>query len=299
MALLIIVVRGPTEGQSGIFGDVARHYIEETSASVAADNTQLADINSLMEGNQGPNPESTSAPSTIQETSLQASDPASTDYIDSFKADQVIEYTVQSGDSIGSIAVNFGVSINTIIWANNIRNPNVLSSGQVLKIPPVTGVIHTVQAGDTIASIAKKYKADTAKILTFNNLQDGQALQAGNELMVPDGEMPGPKLYVKPTATGPQIYVPVGDGQCVAFVQAHGFSNLHGNAYQWAKYINGQEPQTGGVVVLKGGRFGHIALITAVTPSSIQVVEQNYYGLYVIDHREISLTNRAIVGFIR
>ena len=316
VVLLLITIKGPTSGQSGIVGNVVRHYTEETSASIippATTNLQLADIASLMGTNPiavskqdqgGSNASSTPLGAyTIQDDSsaIQAVDSVSTDYLDTFKADQVVKYTVQSGDNIGTIAENFGVSVNTIVWANNIKDPNALSLGQVLQIPPVTGVIHTVKNGDTVASIAKKYKADSSKILSFNDLTDGQPLQAGDELMVPGGEQPGPKPMVKlPKGTGGSgIYISVGDGQCVPFVQAHGFANLHGNAYQWAEYINSKAPVVGGVAVLKGGRYGHVALITAVKEDSVQVVEQNYYGPYIIDHREISISDRSIVGFIQ
>ncbi len=309
LVLLVLVFKGTGKGQTTLFSDLLKSSIEETSASViviSKSQNQLADINSLsaLSGqNTGLGGETSNLdPSTIQENSLMASSPSATDYINSFKPDQVVEYTVQPGDSIGIIASDFGVSVDTIIWANNLRNPNSLSLGQVLKIPPVTGVIHTVKSGDTVASIAKKYKADPQKILSFNKLRNDQALEIGNELMVPDGQMSGPRSSIRSAAQGSGghgIYVPVGDGQCVAFVQAHGYANYHGNAYQWAKYINTTVPVAGGVVVLKGGRWGHIALITAVKENSFQVVEQNYYGLYVVDHREISLTDRAIVGFIQ
>lgn len=305
-------------GQSGIVGSVVRHYTEETSASIipTATSLQLADIGSLM-GNGNPAiPQDQGGPSgnsgngtppntyTIQDkdSAIQAIDSVSTDYLDSFKADQVIKYIVQPNDTIGSIAVYFGVSMDSIIWANNLKNPDVLNLDDVLKIPPVTGVIHTVKSGDTIASIASKYKADPNKIRSFNDLSDNQTLQAGDEMMVPEGQMPGPKPVVKSLAKGSGgsgIYVSVGNGQCVAFVQVHGFSNLSGNANQWKKYINTPNPVAGGVVVLRGGPYGHVALITAVKEDSVQVVEQNYYGHYIIDHREISLSDKSIVGFIQ
>jgi len=311
LVLLVLIFKGTSgEGQTSLFSNLLKSYTEETSASViniTKPQNQLADVNSLtaLSGQnlgRGGEESNNLDPSTIQENSLMASNPSATDYINSFKPDQVVEYTVQTGDSIGIIASDFGVSVDTIVWANNLRNPNSLSLGQVLKIPPVTGVIHTVQTGDTIASIAKKYKAESEKILSFNKLSGDQDLVISNELIVPDGQFPGPKPSIKsyPKGSGGSgIYVSVGDGQCVAFVQAHGFANMHGNAYQWAKYINTQAPLAGNAVVLKGGRWGHIALITAVKESSIQVVEQNFYGLYVIDHREISLADRAIVGFIQ
>lgn len=308
----LIVIRGPGGGQSGIVGNVVRHYTEETSASMvpAETNLQLADINTLMgssvptiSGYQGGSEDTPLGTYAIQEDSIQAIDSVSTDYLDSFKADQIVKYTVQSGDNIGSIASDFGVSINTIVWANNLKDPDVLSLGEVLKIPPVTGVVYTVKSGDTVESIANKYKADSSKILSFNDLNNNQALQAGDELMVPGGELPGPKPSVKSVAIkgsgGSGIYVPVGNGQCVDFVQAHGFSNLAGNANTWKKYINTSTPMPGAVVVLKGGPYGHVALVTAVKEDSIQVVEQNYYGHYVIDHREISIKDKSIVGFVK
>jgi LysM repeat protein len=311
LVLLVLIFKGTSNGQDTLFSNLLKKTVEETSASIiiiSQSQNQLADINSLMAyGGQGQGgTESTLDPSTVQENSFQASSPASTDYIDGFKADQVIKYTVQSGDTIGSIASDFGDNMmDTIIWANNIRNPNALSLGQVLKIPPVRGVIHTVKPEDTVASIAKKYKADANKILSFNKISDDKGLIAGNEVMVPDGQLPGPKPSIKPslargsTDDSHGIYVPVGNGQCVDFVQAHGFPKLSGNANTWKRYINTPVPVAGGVVVFRGGRFGHVALITAVKTNSIQVVEQNYYSPYVIDHREISLTDRSIVGFIQ
>ena len=298
---MAIIFNGMGQGQ-----ETSSDYTEETSviSATAKSANQLADINSLMAassqltGRGGSQPD-TPDPSMVQGNSIIENNPAEADYIDSFKPDQVIKYSVQSGDSIGSIAYDFGVSANTIIWANDIKNPNTLSIGQTLRIPPVNGVIHTVQAGDTVESIAKKYKAGSNEILTFNNLQDNQNLEIGNELMIPGGELPGPRPYVRSVARGSSIYVPVGDGQCVAFVQAHGFSGLHGNAWRWKYFSNIDFPVAGGVVVLKGGRYGHVALITAVKADSIQLVEQNYYGPYIIDHREISLKDSGIIAFIR
>lgn len=310
LVLFVLVFKGTSKDQSTLFSDLLKKTIEETSASIiiiSKSQNQLADINSLMalngqDSSQGGQDANNLDPSTIQGISLQASSPADTDYLNGFQSDQVVEYTVQAGDSIGIIASDFGLRVDTVVWANNLRNPNALSLGQVLKIPPVDGVIITVQAKDTSVSIAKKYKADLQKILSFNKLRDGQDLVVGKEYMVPGGELPGPKPSIKSVAKGSGgsgIYVPTGNGQCVDFVQAHGFSKMFGNAYQWKKYINTATPGVGNVVVLKGGRWGHVALITAVKPNSIQVVEQNFYGPYIIDHREISLSDRAIVGFIQ
>ena len=102
---------------------------------------------------------------------------------------QISTYVVRSGDSIGSIATMFGVSANTIRWANNLSN-NTLKVGQELVILPVSGVRHTVKSGDTIASIAKKYKAEAQDIIAYNGLEE-QKLAIGMEVIIPDGEMTG------------------------------------------------------------------------------------------------------------
>ncbi len=319
LVLSVIILRGPNSNGIEVVGNIVRHYTEETSASISSTVTidrNSPDISSLMRTSP-PTPEQEQTGSfggssssaqittyTIRETdsAIQSIDSVSTDYLDTFKADEIIKYTVQPGDTIGSIASDFGVSINTIVWANSLKNPNMLGLGEVLRIPPVTGVIHTIKSNDTVDSIAAKYKADPAKILSFNTLESSQVLKIGDEIMVPGGELPGPKPVVKASSKGSGgsgIYVPVGDGQCVAFVQAHGFSSLHGNAYQWARYINTKVPTIGGVIVFKGGKYGHVALITAIKENSIQIVEQNYYGPRIIDHREISKKDKSIVGFIQ
>lgn len=104
--------------------------------------------------------------------------------------DKVIDHTVAGGDTLASIADTFGVSVDTIKWANNLKS-DTIKPGQLLKISPVTGVVHTVAAGDTIYSIAKKYKTDAQKILNFpfNDFEDPDtfALVVGQPLVVPDG----------------------------------------------------------------------------------------------------------------
>jgi murein DD-endopeptidase MepM/ murein hydrolase activator NlpD len=104
--------------------------------------------------------------------------------------DTVVNYTVQSGDTLSSVAVKFGISVDTIKWVNNIKDDD-LGIGDVLKILPVTGVFHKVTDGETVYSIAKKYKTDAQKIVNFpfNDFADLDtfALNIGQTLVVPDG----------------------------------------------------------------------------------------------------------------
>lgn len=100
------------------------------------------------------------------------------------------DYPVRGGDTLESIAKKFDVSVDTIKWANDLKG-DVIKPGQVLKIPPVTGVVHTVASGETVYSIAKKYGTTAQGIVNFpfNDFSDLDtfALSIGQTLYVPGG----------------------------------------------------------------------------------------------------------------
>ena len=100
---------------------------------------------------------------------------------------QVINYTAMPGDTIASLAERFNVSENTIIWSNNLTTGASLHSGQVLEIPPVSGLIYTVQSGDTVDGIAQRFESDSDSILQFNAIADPSHLAAGSAVVVPGG----------------------------------------------------------------------------------------------------------------
>jgi len=112
---------------------------------------------------------------------------------------QISIYVVREGDSLGLIAKMFDVSVNTILWANNMPRGATLVVGQTLVVLPVSGVQHTVKKGDTLESIAKKYHADPEELRSYNGFSVGDTLDIGSIVIVPDGEMPS---VVKP-ATRP------------------------------------------------------------------------------------------------
>jgi murein DD-endopeptidase MepM/ murein hydrolase activator NlpD len=118
----------------------------------------------------------------------------------------VLKYTVQSGDTVSDIADQFSVSPDSILWANPKLedNPDMLSIGQELNIPPVSGVLYTVASGDSVQKIADKFKTNkfpsNTLVTNIVNLEFNQqlhdlkppeyALTAGQFLMVPDGSKP-------------------------------------------------------------------------------------------------------------
>ena len=117
----------------------------------------------------------------------------------------VLDYTVANGDTLASIAKMFGVDTDSIKWLNTSVSEKKLKPGTVLKIPPVTGVVHMVKGGETIYSIAKKYNVSAQSIVDFpfNEFTNDEtfALAIGQQLIVPDGEMPdvvvsSPRTYL-------------------------------------------------------------------------------------------------------
>lgn len=125
---------------------------------------------------------------------------------------EILEYEVQKGDTLGSIADKFGVSIDTIKWANSLKTEKLIP-GQNLRIPPVTGIVHKVGPGDTVYSVAKKYKSDAQKIVNFpvNDFADLDtfAVNIGQTLFVPDGVMPESAPIYRPSQV-PQFIAGVG-----------------------------------------------------------------------------------------
>jgi murein DD-endopeptidase MepM/ murein hydrolase activator NlpD len=102
----------------------------------------------------------------------------------------VSDYTVQPGDTLQSIANSFDISINTLLWANDLSSSSAVKVGQSLTILPTDGVLHVVKSGDTISGIAQKYKAESDGIIAYNSLANQDDIYIGDILIVPGGVMP-------------------------------------------------------------------------------------------------------------
>lgn len=109
---------------------------------------------------------------------------------DSLNSKDVLEYTVVAGDTLSSVAAKFDISLNTILWANNLNQGAVLKLGQKLIILPVSGVVYHVKKGDTVSNIVKTYKADLEKTIAFNELSGEADIFVGDILIIPDGKIP-------------------------------------------------------------------------------------------------------------
>jgi LysM repeat protein len=108
-----------------------------------------------------------------------------------------ISHTVASGDNATSIANKYNVSVETIMWENNLGPKTPLRIGDVLSILPTSGVTHKIAYGENIGSIANKYGIDKEKIVDFNNLFDENDIKKGQSLIIPGGKKVSP--YSSPT----------------------------------------------------------------------------------------------------
>jgi murein DD-endopeptidase MepM/ murein hydrolase activator NlpD len=103
---------------------------------------------------------------------------------------EIQEYTVQAGDTIASIAQNFEISSDTILWANELTKSSKIKVGQTLVILPTSGLLYIVKSGDMMSDIAKKYKVNPDDIVSFNSLSNQTDIYIGDILIVPGGVMP-------------------------------------------------------------------------------------------------------------
>lgn len=240
-------------------------------------------------------------------------------------------YTVESGDTVSGIAAKNGITVNTILWANDLDNVDQIKPGDQIFILPVAGLSYAVQSGDTLDSIALKYKAEKDKIIAFNELPANGEIEVGDVIIIPDGRKEILPKPVDPSAgiERRQYATSLGGtatdissgfrkldgkagaghrfpyGYCTWYVAQKRYVPWSGNAGTWlykAKalgYKTGRTPAVGSIMVTTENRFyGHVALVEKVSGTTITVSEMNYTGWAKSSRRTLSSTSRAIKGFI-
>ena len=129
-------------------------------------------------------------------------------------------YVVREGDSLSQIAEMFGVTANTILWANDIKSANLIKPGDSLIILPVSGVRYTVKKGDTVASLARTYAGDADDIIAYNGLASASDIAVGDSVVIPGGRVAAP---VAPKKTAPKATAPAAGGAPAAAVGGSGY----------------------------------------------------------------------------
>jgi LysM repeat protein len=150
-----------------------------------------------------------------------------------------VQYKVQPGDSLYTIAAKFEITIGDIKQHNKLENPNNLRVGQELQIvqfEPITpqdeeeGYYHVVKAGETLFKIAQRYSVPLNELAKANNISNPGALRTGQRLLIPDAAAPessdeGKRVHiVQPGETISEIAIQYGVTPN-AIVKANSLSN--------------------------------------------------------------------------
>ena len=153
---------------------------------------------------------------TTTETEAVVTDPTETDATAEEPANETPPlqdgvYTVRTGDTLGQIAFIYGISVEDLMAANNLTNPDVLDVGQQLTIPdpgfaetadntpPADDTatedppadtaseeqIHIVQAGDNLYRIGLRYGFTVDELAEYNSLTNINNLEVGQEIRIP------------------------------------------------------------------------------------------------------------------
>ena len=197
---LFVFVLSPSPAHAFSFSDIANKVLAMINKDEAISEETSQTMNILK-----PVVFDDTASKAVEEDDASASDVMSvtsgslrlsTEDIDFPANDTISQYEVKKGDTIASVAKLFGVSRNTITWANDLKS-NILTVGDTITILPMSGIKHIIKKGDTVYSIAKKYKADADDIAKYNGIAKDGDLAVGGVILVPDGEISIPQSTVK------------------------------------------------------------------------------------------------------
>lgn len=241
-------------------------------------------------------------------------------------------YTVKEGDTVGSIAVAYNITVNTILWANDIEDIDSIMPDDKIFILPVAGLSYTVQKKDTLDSIAKKYKAEKDRIIAFNDLPANGKIESGQEIVIPGGEKEIPqsiasasessasgiarRQYATSSGGAPAVSGwkkldgKAGKGHsfpygyCTWYASQKRYVPWGGNAGTWlyhAKargYKTGKTPKKGAIIVTSESWWGHVGIVEKVGKGTVTISEMNHRGWGKVSRRTLSSKSRVVKGYI-
>lgn len=228
------------------------------------------------------------------------------------KRSGVVTYTVQPGDIPSQIASIFGISTNTLLWANNLSAWDYIKPGQKLVILPVSGIKYKVKKGEKLEAIVKQYKADLEKTIEFNGLPADAKLAVGQEIIIPDGKKPVYYYPQTPSYAAAYNFPRVSSacshsfpwGQCTWYVAQRRCIPWSGNAKTWIYkapqygFATGGVPKPGAIMQTReSGYFGHVAYVESVNGSYVTISEMHLgYGIRKV--RTLHVNDWRIIGYI-
>lgn len=216
-------------------------------------------------------------------------------YTDTVSKRDIRSYTVKEGDTVSSLAKEFGVSSDAIRWSNDLTAWSTLSVGDELAVPPIDGIVYTVEEGDTPEDLAEAYQSSAQKITAFNDAEiDG--LVPGEQIVIPGGEQPAPTRQSDTVAYygfsfgnsaiyGYNGYVP---GYCTYYVADRvSIPTNWGDARNWAAGARATSgwsvdtaPRPGSIAQTTAMHWlGHVAYVEEVSEDGSQIRYSDMNGL--------------------
>lgn len=107
------------------------------------------------------------------------------------ETEEYIYITVIRGDTLSGIAKRYNTSVSTLVTLNNIKNPNLIYVGQILKIPKNSSssnnkyINYKVIRGDTLSQIAYKYGTTVSRLASINNIKNPNLIYVGQQILIP------------------------------------------------------------------------------------------------------------------
>lgn len=185
-------------------------------------------------------------------------------------------HTVSNGETIGVIAENYSIDVETLQGANDNLTTEI-HPGDQIAILPSKGVLHTADMGDTLWRIANMYNVDVNAIMTANGKTD-EHLSIGEKLFLPGGK--------KPQNTERQFAraeTSVSRGVSDRFVWPAAGSLSSAFGYRWGREHNGIDLANDVGTTIKAARSGRVVYAGWYSGYGYSVViehDQGYSTLY-------------------
>jgi LysM repeat protein len=219
----------------------------------------------------------------------------------------IVNYSVIDGDTADSVASKYGITADTVKWANNLSSSK-LTVGTSLVILPTSGILYTVKNGDTLASISQTYAVDQTRVILYNDLTAATSITVGQKLILPAGNLPTNERpgYVAPVQVNAfftgyssglggntwniKYGTPNGGAYAVGNCTAYAFDRraelgkpigrMWGNAGSWAfaarqsGFLVDHTPSAGAIIQ----DSGHVSIVESVLPNGdLSLSEMNAY----------------------
>jgi len=214
-----------------------------------------------------------------------------------FKSNKDIQlYTAKAGDTAASIAAQFHVTTDSVLWSNSLTGNNVVP-GKQLYVPPVNGIVYVVKDGDTPEKLAEKYRSSKEKIIASNDAEIS-GLVVGTRIIIPDGSIQVVPVYSAYSSGGSGSSFPWGGGGALYSGNAYirGYCTWYvatklsvpsnwGNANTWdnlaprSGWTVSSVPRAGAIAQTDRGSEGHVAYVEAVSEDGTQIKYSDMNGI--------------------